>query len=1103
MTNFDVFLNEKEFESFAQFAVTAENCYSTNTTACVDNCGRALDIAVRWMYSVDSDLKISDNDALVSLVCNDSFRTLIGDDLWRRINYIRQIAKTVVQKRNKFSPEQAALCLENLFDFLDFISFCYGNSYEEKEFDRQLLNNHSKSLPTSKGNISSLDSQHFEFSKIISSKSEEMTKRRQVRKSSYKPKVLSISEYRTRKLYIDTELTDIGWVEGDNWINEYEISGMPNDSKTGYIDYALLRDSGEILAIIEAKKTSVNISRGRHQAKLYADAVEKKQSFRPIVFLSNGFETHIIDNEFQERKVATFYSKSDLEKLFNLRKKRGHLASGNIDRNIVDRLYQIEAIKAVCESFEDQKRRKALIVMATGAGKTRTIIALCKLLVQEGWVKNILFLADRNALVTQAHRNFTRFLGDLNPTNLCKHKDTEVYSRCIVSTYQTIFRYIDSARDDKGKLFTCGHFDLIVCDEAHRSIYNKYHDIFTYFDSHLIGLTATPKDDIDRNTYDVFDLEDRIPTFAYDLAQAVKDRYLVDYKSIITGLRFVEQGIVYDELSDDDKSIYENTFEDENGNVPPSIDPGALNNWVFNEDTIEKVLETVMEKGLKIEYGTKIGKTIIFATNHKHAEKILEVFNKKYPKLNGHAAVISCDMSYAQDLLDDFSNPEKLPQIAISVDMLDTGIDIPEILNLVFFKKVFSKSKFWQMIGRGTRLCKYLIDGADKEHFLIFDFCGNFEFFNLNPNGTHNIEQLSLQGRLFYLKALIAYKLQDFDYQQVPELVEFRKSLVDYLIMKVANLDRTSFQVKQHLKFVDMFSEPEKYQALCYGDIQLLESEIAPLVELDDDDPKAMRFDVLMHGIEQAYLVHKPYTKEKRDLKNKVSALAKVMTIPEVKKHEEIIGNILHTNYLDSAGINEFEHIRESLRELIKFLPVEYRIYETDFEDVITHQEIQEANIDDDTFIEYKERAKQYLLKHQDNPVVEKIKKNVPLSTKDIPELEKILWNEVGTQEEYNSENGSKGLGEFVREIVGLDIKAAKEAFAEFLDESNYNSKQIYIVNQIIEYITEKGLMKDLSVLQYPPFIEQGSVSSIFTDPSVWDNIKKVIDQINSNVMVA
>ncbi len=1103
MANFDVFLNEKEFESFAQFAVAAENYYSTDTSACIENCGRALDAAVRWMYSVDSDLKFSDNDALITLVCNDSFRTLIGDDLWRQIDSIRQIAKTVAQKRNRFSSEQAALCLNSLFDFLDFIAFCYGNSYDEKEFDPLLLNNHSKTLSNSKNNIKSLDDQLFEWSKTNSSIREEMTKRRQQRKSSYKPKILNITEYETRKRVIDNELKNIGWIEGDNWINEYEISGMPNDSNVGYIDYALLNDSGEILAIIEAKKTNANLSRGRHQAKLYADAVEKIQSFRPIIFLSNGFDTHIIDNEFQERKVATFYSKRDLEKILNLRKVRGNLASGNVDRKIVDRLYQIEAIKAVCESFEHHKHRKALVVMATGAGKTRTIIALCKLLVQKGWAKNILFLADRNALVTQAHRAFTSYLGDLNPANLCKHKNTDVYSRCIVSTYQTIIRYIDSARDDEGKLFSCGHFDLIICDEAHRSIYNKYHDIFTYFDSHLIGLTATPKDDIDRNTYDVFELEDRIPTFAYDLAQAVKDGYLVDYKSIITGLRFVEHGIVYDELSDEDKSIYENTFEDENGNIPPSIEPGALNNWVFNEDTIEKVLETVMEKGLKIEYGTKIGKTIIFATNHKHAEKILEVFNKKYPKLKGYAAVISCDMSYAQDLLDDFSDPQKLPQIAISVDMLDTGIDIPEVLNLVFFKKVFSKSKFWQMIGRGTRLCKYLIDGADKEYFLIFDFCGNFEFFNLNPNGTHNIEQLSLQGRLFYLKALIAYKLQDYDYQQVPELVEFRKSLVEYLIMKVASLDRTSFIIKQHLKFVEMFSDPEKYQALTFGDVQLIKSEIAPLVELDDDDPKAMRFDLLMYGIEQAYLVHKTYTKEKRDLKKKVSALAKVITIPEVKKHEKLIGNILHTNYLDSAGINEFEHIRESLRDLIQYLQGENRYYETDFEDVITHQEIQEANIDDDTFIEYKERAKQYLLKHQDNPVVEKIKRNIPLSTNDIPELEKILWNEVGTQEEYNSENGSKGLGEFVREIVGLDIRAAKEAFAEFLDENNYNSRQIYIVNQIIEYIAEKGLMKDLSVLQYPPFTEQGPISSIFTDTSVWDNIRKVIDQINSNVLVA
>ena len=323
--------------------------------------------------------------------------------------------------------------------------------------------------------------------------------------------------------------------------------------------------------------------------------------------------------------------------------------------------------------------------MATGSGKTRTVIALVDVLLQHGWVKNVLFLADRNSLVTQAKRSFVNLLPELSVTNLCEDKDNFT-AHCVFSTYQTMMNCIDSVHDAEGKLFTCGHFDMIICDEAHRSIYNKYRDIFHYFDAPLVGLTATPKDEIDKNTYEIFDLENGVPTYGYELAQAVKDGFLVDFLSVESEVKFMKNGITYDELSDEEREAYENTFEDENGNLPASIDASALNSWLFNKDTIRQVLNVVMQNALKIDYGSKIGKTIIFAKSHYHAEKILEVFSQEYPHLNGYARVIDNQLNYAQSAIDEFSDPKKLPQIAISVDMLDTGIDVPEVLNLVFFK---------------------------------------------------------------------------------------------------------------------------------------------------------------------------------------------------------------------------------------------------------------------------------------------------------------------------------------------------------------------------------------------------------------------------------
>nr|CRY95106.1 hypothetical protein [uncultured prokaryote] len=379
---------------------------------------------------------------------------------------------------------------------------------------------------------------------------------------------------------------------------------------------------------------------------------------------------------------------------------RTSLKNVMVDRNIAGRYYQESAIKAVCEAFQ-RNRRKALLVMATGSGKTRTVIALVDVLLRRGWVKNVLFLADRNSLVTQAKRSFVNLLPSLSVTNLCEEKDNTA-ARCVFSTYQTMMNCIDTVQDEEGKLFTVGHFDLVICDEAHRSIYNKYRDIFTYFDAPLVGLTATPKDEIDKNTYDIFELQSGVPTYGYDLDQAVKDKFLVDFLSVESKLKFLEEGIAYDDLPQEEREEYEATFADENGELPKRIESSALNAWLFNEDTIRKALHLLMEHGLKIEYGEKLGKTIIFAKNHNHAEKIREVFEKEYPHLPGYAKVIDNYMTYVQSAIDEFSNPKKLPQIAISVDMLDTGIDVPEVLNLVFFKKVMSKAKFWQMIGRGT-----------------------------------------------------------------------------------------------------------------------------------------------------------------------------------------------------------------------------------------------------------------------------------------------------------------------------------------------------------------------------------------------------------------
>lgn len=1101
MTNFDYLKQEPKFHSFADVAIAAEKVLKIDIESSVINCRRAMEFAIKWMYSVDEFLERPYQDNLITLMSTEDFHALVDEDLWKRLDLIRKVGNRAAHNGRKITEDEAILCLQNLFIFMDYISYCYSDLYEERQFDASLLTK-AREEETAVPKTSDTD---VDLKALIAENKalkEELTAKRAEQQQTYVPKPLDLSEYKTRKIYIDAMLLDAGWTEGKDWLNEVELPGMPNKSEVGFADYVLYDDSHRPLAVIEAKKTCVDVAKGRQQVKLYADLLEAQYKRRPVAFLTNGFETRMIDNQYPERKVAAIYSKRDLEKLFNLQTMKTSLTHISVDKNIAGRYYQEAAVKAVCDSFDKKNRRKALLVMATGSGKTRTVIALCKVLLSAGWVKNILFLADRNSLITQAKRNFTNLLPDLSCSNLVEEKDNYT-AHCIFSTYQTMINCIDSVKDENGKLFTCGHFDLVICDEAHRSIYNKYKDIFNYFDAPLVGLTATPKDEIDKNTYGVFGLENGVPTYGYELAQAVKDGYLVDYISVETKLKFIEEGITYEDLSEKDKAAYEETFKYEDGEMPDRINSSALNTWIFNEDTIKHVLHLLMRDGLKVDYGQKIGKTIIFAKNHDHAEKILQIFNKEYPDLskNGQpfAKVIDNYMTYAQSAIDEFSDSKKMPQIAISVDMLDTGIDVPEILNLVFFKKVMSKAKFWQMIGRGTRLCPGLIDGEDKDKFYIFDFCGNFEFFRMNQ-GMPATNTIALQGAVFSLKFEIAYKLQSLEYQ-VDRLIAYRNKLVEMMVGKVQELNRENFAVRQHLKYVDTYSVPENYNPVTFEETLAVREELAPLIQPDGDEVSAVRFDALIYGMELAYLSGKGYARHKSDLFKKADGIASVASIPEIQVQAELIHKILHTDYVENAGIGELEHIRVSLRGLMKYLPKRIVKYDTNFTDEILSTEWNESELENDELKNYKAKAEFYVRQHQNHIAIAKLKTNQPLTETDVKSLEQILWSEVGSRDDYEKEYGQKPLGEFVREIIGLDMNAAKEAFSEFLNDTNLDSRQIYFVNQIVEYIVRNGMMKDLSVLQETPFTDKGSVVEIFTDLSVWAGIRKVIDRINANAV--
>jgi len=867
--------------------------------------------------------------------------------------------------------------------------------------------------------------------------------------------------------------------------------GMPNNKGEGFVDYVLWGDNGKPLGLVEAKKTKRDARVGQQQARLYADCLEKQFGQRPIIFYSNGYEHWMWDDQnHPPRPVQGFYKKDELELLIQRRETRLPLASAEIDPKIVERYYQSRAIRRICEAFEKDNERKTLIVMATGAGKTRTVIALCDLLMRCHWAKRVLFLADRVALVNQAVNAFKKFLPASSPVNLVTEKDAQ--GRVYVSTYPTMMHLIDESNDGQRR-FGVGHFDLVIIDEAHRSVYQKYRAIFEYFDSYLVGLTATPKDEIDRNTYSLFELETGVPTDAYGLEEAVKDHFLVPPRPVSVPVKFQREGITYNDLSEEEKEEWDALEWSEDGQIPNRVEPAAVNKWLFNEDTVDKVLEHLMTRGAKVANGDRIGKTIIFAKNHDHAVFIAERFDKNYPQYKGaFARVIDFQVEYAQSLIDDFSNPAKTPHIAISVDMLDTGIDIPQVLNLVFFKLVRSKTKFWQMVGQGTRLSPNLFGiGKDKECFYIFDYCQNLEFFGQNPDTTDGASGESLGKRLFKARVELISALDEGAKEE--KSAELRLETAELLRSQIAAMNVNNFIVRPKRKYVEQYAEAKAWEKLGIEQQIEVADHLAGLPsELADEDQDAKQFDLLMLRLQLAILRHEPsYERLRKQVVEIAGLLEEKASIPMVQQQIELIQEIQSDEFWQDVTTPILENVRKRLRSLVKLIEKGKRItVYTNFEDTLGDEatiELPGFGVGAD-FEKFRAKVRQFLKAHENHPAIQKLRFNEALTQGDVQELEKMLLDAgTGTSEDLNrAKQESYRLGLFLRSLVGLDREAAKRSFDGFLIGKTPTANQIEFVNLMIDHLTQRGWMEP-SALYESPFtdISPRGVEGIFASKEV------------------
>ncbi len=921
-----------------------------------------------------------------------------------------------------------------------------------------------------------------------------------------------LSEFATRKRYIDTALRQLGWkfdgTDADVF-EEYPVEGMAGiPGQMGYCDYVLFGKDGLPLAVVEAKRTSRDPNTGYKQASLYADCLEHKFGRRPMIFTTNGFETYFQDElSGAQRKVSAIFSRDDLQKLMNRRTEKLDLMNIPVDDRITDRYYQKEAIRAVCEKTQ-QGFRKHLLVMATGTGKTRTAASLVDVLSRGRWVTNILFLADRTALVKQAKDSFKDYLPEMSLCNLCTNKDDR-NARIVFSTYPTILNAIDDTRTMEGqRLFTPAHFDLIIIDESHRSIFKKYRAIFEYFDAVLVGLTATPKTDVDRNTYDFFEMAHDIPTYAYDYETAVyQDHVLVPYYNYEVKTKFLEEGITYDELSDADKERYEEDFIEDDGGLPDFIPSAQLNQFVFNETTVDTVLQDLMERGIKVAGGDRLGKTIIFAQNKRHAQFILERFYKLYPQYSNFAQRVICEDSYAQRVIDDFKVAEREPHIAVSVDMMDTGIDAPECVNLVFFKKVRSKAKFWQMIGRGTRLCKGLscidqIDGeyTDKRRFLIFDYCGNFEYFRQKQNGYEAKETKSLTENIFRKRIRIAMDLQEDTYSDA-QYQQWRSELVDTCREQIDALNPELIEVRLQRQFVEKFQKPDALECIGEGDKGELLAKIAPIVRSQDPDEYAKRFDNFMYGLILSHIEQMPsFRAAKKQLQNIAALLEKKANVPKVKEKILLIREIGSETFWEANEILLFEQVRRELRDIISIL-VEgenQKTITTSLSDPVMEQ--QEGVLLDQAydFEDYRQKVNRYVEEHGNQLVIHKLKHNLPLTEVDYRELEHILTVELGSREDYRREFGDTPFGLLIRKIAKLDHDAAMQAFSQFINDQSLTQAQIAFVHKVIHYVEQNGYMESVAALQKPPFDKPVSFLKLFNNAQR-EQLLQVIHSVKGN----
>lgn len=1077
-----------------------------------------------------------------------SFKDRIDPAVHNKMNVLRRFGNDAAHGSGHIDPERAVRATGQLFDILCWAVVNVSNKPVDRSqlpgFNRDIVVNAPKKRAQTQAEIIKLNRQlrnaveAFESTKMLLSeqeenwrkereqhleqiaafqgKKDELEQRLEQERADFEAELaqlreqiaareqvdisanFAINEAETRRDLIDPALAEAGFsVEQGNLVLEYPVPG-------GRVDYVLLGDSGVPYALVEAKKTSKFIDAGRQQAEFYADELEKRFGTRPIIYYTNGYEIRLWDDAanipgvggYPPRAVEGYATKDELYAMIHRRSQRQRLDEVGVDTQIAGRPYQTIMLQAVGERFGAGHRR-ALLVMATGTGKTRTAIALVKKLAQAGWVKNVLFLADRKSLVKQAAEAFNEHLKNIPVVDLLNNPRGEGQILC--STYQTMINML-GGEQGAARSFSPYHFDLIIVDEAHRTIYRRYSRIFDYFDSLLLGLTATPRQEVDHNTYAMFHLENGNPTADYSLEAAVEDRYLVPFRSYQCSSVILREGVAYKNLSPEEQLEWENQDwgVDENGEpvkTPKEANPAEINAKLYNRETIRQVVGQVLKYGIKVAGADRIGKTIFFTRNQKHAELVFEIICETDPQIR--AAVITHDAYNSLGLIDRFkSQGRDAIDIAVTVDMLDTGVDVPGVVNLVFFRPVYSNTKFWQMIGRGTRLSENLFgEGLNKSEFFIFDYCDNLSRFN-GTDGippTEGSPQRSLSERTF----LRRLELVDL----LPAGDEVRSAVVEKLRSQLESVPKRSVLIRpEHRESLERHCGAEAWKTI---DIQALQDlAYLPFADKPEDEEHAKRFDYLVLSLQLDVASGDALSERNRDrITGICTHLLGKTNVPRVAAVAETLERYSAELWWEGITVLELENIRRQLRTLVQFMDRGSR--------KAVVMDLQDELVEPEEFAllpEYagkyqssvEERIRRVLEEHLDDLAVQRVRKLKPLTSVDLVSLEQIIAEAgVETVEEFRERINGQSIVGYVRGLVGLDESAVEAAFADFLERSRLNSVQMEFLRRINRVLCKTGSLT-MDQLFDEPFAELGSVVDVFNgDMAVVLDLKARIEQVN------